>query len=197
MHVVSEGGLEPPWTRIFPDPALEYAGGGEIPCSGISCGHASGRALARVKQNPPGPSPHGALARARATPDGGSPAEGTAGRAGWSLPGPGHHARAGQVALQAAAKRVSDLPGGVPGWAQVTRLRSAPARQFPQLLPGPVNEEMSRAASGLPQPPAAGRRPGCRAGRMLGCLRPCRHLRSVAGMLIEACQSVTATSGRG
>ena len=53
---VSEGGLEPPWTRILPDPALEYAGGGEIPCSGISCAHASGRALARVKQNPPGPS---------------------------------------------------------------------------------------------------------------------------------------------
>jgi hypothetical protein len=29
------GGLEPPWTRIFPDSALEYAGGGEIPDRGF------------------------------------------------------------------------------------------------------------------------------------------------------------------
>jgi len=34
---VSEGGLEPGNPRIFPDSALEYAGRGEIPGSGISC----------------------------------------------------------------------------------------------------------------------------------------------------------------
>jgi hypothetical protein len=47
---VSEGGLEHTNPRIFPDSALEYAGGGEIPCSGISCAHASGHAPARVKR---------------------------------------------------------------------------------------------------------------------------------------------------
>src|SRR6202035_2941798 len=35
---------------IFPGSALEYTGGGEIPCSGISCAHASGRARARVER---------------------------------------------------------------------------------------------------------------------------------------------------
>jgi hypothetical protein len=47
---VSEGGLEPTKSRIFPDSALEYAGGGEIPCPGISCAHASGRGSAGVKR---------------------------------------------------------------------------------------------------------------------------------------------------
>jgi hypothetical protein len=47
---VSEGGLERTNPRFFPGSALEYAGGGEIPCSGISCAHASGRARARVKR---------------------------------------------------------------------------------------------------------------------------------------------------
>ncbi len=47
---VSEGGLEPGNPRVFPGSALEYAGGGEIPCSWISCGHASGRAPAPVKR---------------------------------------------------------------------------------------------------------------------------------------------------
>ena len=47
---VSEGGLEYTKSCIFPDSALEYAGGGEIPCSGISCAHASGHARARVKR---------------------------------------------------------------------------------------------------------------------------------------------------
>jgi hypothetical protein len=32
---VSEGGLEPRSSRVFPDSALEYAGRGEIPCSGV------------------------------------------------------------------------------------------------------------------------------------------------------------------
>ena len=52
---VFEHALEPasPWK--FPDPALEPAGRGEIPCSEISSAHASGRALARVKHNPPSP----------------------------------------------------------------------------------------------------------------------------------------------
>jgi hypothetical protein len=46
---VSEGGLEHTKSRIFPDSALEYADGGEIPSSGISCAHASGHDWARVK----------------------------------------------------------------------------------------------------------------------------------------------------
>ena len=49
---MSEGGLEPGNPRVFPGSALEYAGGGEIPGSGISCAHASGHASARVKHNP-------------------------------------------------------------------------------------------------------------------------------------------------
>ena len=82
--------------------------------------------------------------RTRRVPASRSPGAG-AGDARWRLPRRGncrasrvvtarpgtHHARAGQVALQAAAKRVSDLPGGVPGWAQVTRLRSAPRPSVP------------------------------------------------------------------
>jgi hypothetical protein len=44
------GGLEHTKSRIFPDSALEYADGGEIPCSGISCEHGSGSAPARVKR---------------------------------------------------------------------------------------------------------------------------------------------------
>jgi hypothetical protein len=44
------GGLEPRSSRVFPDSALEYADGGEIPCWVISCAHASGRAPARVKR---------------------------------------------------------------------------------------------------------------------------------------------------
>jgi hypothetical protein len=49
---VSEGGLEPRKARIFPDSALEYAGWGEIPDSGISCAHGSGRGTALVNQTP-------------------------------------------------------------------------------------------------------------------------------------------------
>ena len=56
---MSEGGLEHTKSRIFPDFALEYAGGGEIPCSGISCAHASGHAPARVKRLAGWPQGHG------------------------------------------------------------------------------------------------------------------------------------------
>jgi hypothetical protein len=48
----ARGGLEHAKARIFPDSALEYAGGGEIPELGISCGYGSGRAPARVNQVP-------------------------------------------------------------------------------------------------------------------------------------------------
>ena len=43
-------GFEPTHPRIFPDSVLEYAGWGEIPESGISCGHGNGRGPPRVKQ---------------------------------------------------------------------------------------------------------------------------------------------------
>lgn len=46
--MVSEGDLNPE-TRAFSPILRLYAGGGEIPCSRISCTHASGRASARVK----------------------------------------------------------------------------------------------------------------------------------------------------
>jgi Insertion element 4 transposase N-terminal len=36
--------------RIVSNSALEYARGGEIPCSGISCGHGNGRGPPRVKR---------------------------------------------------------------------------------------------------------------------------------------------------
>jgi hypothetical protein len=36
---VEKVGFEPTHPRIFPDSALEYAGWGEIPELGISCGH--------------------------------------------------------------------------------------------------------------------------------------------------------------
>src|SRR5258708_13727074 len=46
---VSEGGLEHacPWKP--PDPALDHADRGKIPCSGISCTHVSERASPAVK----------------------------------------------------------------------------------------------------------------------------------------------------
>ena len=47
---VSEGGLEPKSSRVFPDSALEYIDGGEVPCSGSSCEHASGHTPARVER---------------------------------------------------------------------------------------------------------------------------------------------------
>jgi hypothetical protein len=49
---VGEEGLESTNPRFFPDSALEYAGGGEIPYSRISCARASGPSWARVKQSP-------------------------------------------------------------------------------------------------------------------------------------------------
>jgi len=45
-----EVGFEPTHPRIFPDFVLEYAGWGEIPKLGISCGHANGRDPSCVKR---------------------------------------------------------------------------------------------------------------------------------------------------
>jgi hypothetical protein len=47
---IDTGGTVPDLNSLFPDSALEYAGGGEIPCSGISCARASGHAPASVKR---------------------------------------------------------------------------------------------------------------------------------------------------
>jgi hypothetical protein len=49
-QLVGEEGLEPSEARIFPEFGLEYAGRGEIPELGISCGNGKGRGPPRVKR---------------------------------------------------------------------------------------------------------------------------------------------------
>ena len=74
--LVSGGGLEHTKPRIFPDSALEYAGGGEIPCSGISCAHASGHRPSPCQAGSPSAAP-GLRAQAPSRRDCRAPAQST------------------------------------------------------------------------------------------------------------------------